>query len=470
MSTETTVAIPELEQGVETHGIERVSPKTRSHVRIFDNFTMWLSANLVVSTVATGALSRVFFGLGFWDSLAIILIFNALGVLPVAFFSTLGPKLGLRQMTITRFSFGWVGSIIMALFNIAACIGWSAVNVIIGGQLVDNLSNHVVPTWVGILIIAVATTIVSIYGYKYVHRYERYAWIPMALIFLIIFVTSVSRAQMPPTPVLSAATIAGMLSFAGAVYGFATGWSSYAADYNVNQPEDTPASRVFWLTFLGVFIPCVLLETLGVMLTTIPTLQKLSGGGLVAASTDPLGIFGKLVVAFLAWSVVANNIPNDYSLGFSMQVLGRSFQKVNRAVWTLIGAVVYIILALVLGVNFQETLTGFLLLVAYWLGPWAIILIIEHFVFRKGKYNIDDWNAPSRLPVGWAAIVSMFIGLVGVVLGASQTLDLGGQFIPVAGPVAKLLSGGDVGFELGLVLAGIAYLILRRVELNISKR
>ena len=180
------VTIPE-EQGLETHGIERVSPTTRTHVRIFDNFTMWLSANLVISTVGLGALAVPIFGLGFWDSVAVIIIFNVLGVLPVAFFSTLGPKLGLRQMTISRFSFGWVGGIIMALFNVGACIGWSVVNVIIGGQLIAALSGGIVPSWAGILILAVLTTLVSIYGYRYVHRYERWAWIPMAIIFAIMF-------------------------------------------------------------------------------------------------------------------------------------------------------------------------------------------------------------------------------------------------------------------------------------------
>src|SRR5205823_12947679 len=181
------VTIPE-EQGIETHGIERVSPETRTHVRIIDNFTMWLSANLVISTVGLGALAIPIFGLGFWDSLAVILIFNALGVLPVAFFSTLGPKLGLRQMTISRFSFGWVGGIIMALFNFSACIGWSVVNVIIGGQLVAALSGGAIPLWLSILGIAILTTLVSIYGYRYVHGYERYAWIPMAIMFIIILV------------------------------------------------------------------------------------------------------------------------------------------------------------------------------------------------------------------------------------------------------------------------------------------
>src|SRR6266446_10443523 len=166
MATTDTVLIPE-EQGVEQHGIERVSPKTRTHVRIFDNFTMWLSANLVISTVGLGALAIPIFGLGFWDSLAVIIIFNVLGVLPVAFFSTLGPKLGLRQMTISRFSFGWVGSMVMVLCNVVACIGWSAVNVIVGGQLVDALSGGALPQQVGILIITILTTLVSIYGYKH---------------------------------------------------------------------------------------------------------------------------------------------------------------------------------------------------------------------------------------------------------------------------------------------------------------
>ena len=458
------VNIPE-EKGLESHGIERVSPGTRTHVRIFDNFTMWLSANLVISTVGLGALAVPIFGLGFWDSVAVIIIFNVLGVLPVAFFSTLGPKLGLRQMTISRFSFGWVGSIIMALFNVGACIGWSVVNVIIGGQLIAALSGGVVPSWVGILILAILTTLVSIYGYRYVHRYERWAWIPMAIIFAIMFFVGAPHFSfVASSNTTVAAEIAGILSFGGAVYGFATGWSSYAADYNVNQPEETPASRVFWLTFLGIFIPCVLLETLGMAFTTFSPWATTFANGLVgdllAAVVKPLGGFGTLILALLALSVVANNIPNDYSLGLSVQVFGRPFQRVKRYVWTLIGAVLYVLIALPASANFAHTLTDFLLIIAYWLGPWAIILILEHFVFRHGHYNVDDWNTPSRLPIGWAAIASMVFGLVGVLLGADQFYYVG--------PIAKLVGpyGMDVGFELGLIFAGVAYLILRRIELN----
>src|SRR5256885_15911838 len=141
-----------------------------------------------------------------------------------------------------------------------------------------------------------------------------------------------------------------------------------------------------------------------------------------------------------------------------MQVLGRWFQSVKRYVWTLIGAVIYVIIALIGGRNFSATLESFLLVIAYWLGPWSIILVLEHFVFRRKAYNVDDWNTPSKLPIGWAAIVSMFIGLVGVYFGASQLL--------FKGPLAHLLGGADIGFELGIVVAAIAYLILRPIELK----
>ena len=213
----------------------------------------------------------------------------------------------------------------MALFNVAACIGWSAVNVIVGAQLITALSDGHVPAWAGILLIAALTTVVSLYGYAYVHRYERVAWIPMAAIFADPGVRRRAARPSPEDARVQRGRMASFISFGGAIYGFATGWSSYAADYNVNQPEETPPARVFWLTFLGVTIPCVLLEILGLALST--AFKGDAAGDLLAAALHPLGGFGSFLLVLLALSIVANNIPNDYSLGLSMQVLGRAFQK-----------------------------------------------------------------------------------------------------------------------------------------------
>jgi purine-cytosine permease-like protein len=173
-------------------------------------------------------------------------------------------------------------------------------------------------------------------------------------------IVDISHYQPIPTPALNGAEIAAFISFGGAVYGSATSWSSYAADYNVNQPENTSASRIFWLTFLGCFIPFVLLETLGVALTTNTTWSNAfttgSVGGLLSNAVSPLGsVGGTIFLILISLSVIANCVPNDYSLGLSMQVLGPVFQKVNRAVWTLTGAVIYVGFALFRRQRKEET-------------------------------------------------------------------------------------------------------------------
>ena len=458
----TTISVPE-EPTVEREGIERVSPAARMHVRLYDNFTLWFSANLVISTVALGAIAVPVFGLGFWDSVYAILIFNVLGAIPVAVLATMGPKLGLRQMTISRFSFGWTGASIMSFFNVAACTGWSAVNAIVGGQLVAAVTGGTIGRPVAILAIAVITTIFGMYGYKHIHRYARYAWIPAAIIFVMLMIVAGPKVAIIPTPAFGVAEIASFVSFGGAIYGFATGWSSYAADYNVRQPQGTPASRVFWYTFLGIAVPCILLEIFGMALTT--AFKSASGGDLLTAAAQPLGGFGSFLLIILALSIVANNIPNAYSIGLSMQVLSKTCERVGRITWTLFGAVFYMLIAIPAVSDFNTTLSNFLLIIAYWLGPWTIILMEEHFMFRRGRYNVNDWNNRAKLPIGWAALVAMGFGLLGIYLGAAQALFVG--------PIAKLFNppfGMDIGFELGLIFAGIVYPFLRRMELSISRR
>jgi purine-cytosine permease-like protein len=136
-----------------------------------------LSANLVVSSFAIGVLGQSVFFLGVTDSMLVILFFNLLGILPVCFFSTFGPRFGLRQMVLSRFWFGWWGVKLIAIFNILACVGWSAVNSIVGAQLIHAVNNDVVGA-VGIIVISICTLLVTCFGYKVVHAYEFYSWIP----------------------------------------------------------------------------------------------------------------------------------------------------------------------------------------------------------------------------------------------------------------------------------------------------
>lgn len=89
-----------------------------------DCFAQWLSANMVVSSFALGLLAKSTFYIGVADAMIVILFFNLLGLFTVCFFSTFGPKFGLRQMVLSRFWFGWYGVKLIACFNVLACIGW----------------------------------------------------------------------------------------------------------------------------------------------------------------------------------------------------------------------------------------------------------------------------------------------------------------------------------------------------------
>ena len=55
-----------------------------------------------------------------------------------------------------------------------------------------------------------------------------------------------------------------ILSFAASVFGFSTGWTSYAADYTCYQPVNTSRVKVFVYVWVGLMFPLCFTEMLGV--------------------------------------------------------------------------------------------------------------------------------------------------------------------------------------------------------------
>lgn len=95
--------------GFEERGIERVLPNERTDAGMSKIGTLWMSANMTVSTFAIGALAHPVFDLGFVDTVLTIIFVNIFSILPVCFFSTLIARFGLRQMVLSRFWFGFYG-------------------------------------------------------------------------------------------------------------------------------------------------------------------------------------------------------------------------------------------------------------------------------------------------------------------------------------------------------------------------
>lgn len=101
------------------------------------------------------------FSLPLRSSVACIVCFNALACLPVAYFSTFGPRLGLRQMVLSRYTYGYLFVILPAILNAATSIGFLSLNAILGGQTLSLTSGGTLSWSVGIVLVALIGILVS---------------------------------------------------------------------------------------------------------------------------------------------------------------------------------------------------------------------------------------------------------------------------------------------------------------------
>lgn len=138
----------------------------------------------------------------------------------------------------------------------------SMVNSIVGGQVITTLSDGKCPLVVGVIIIALASLVIALLGYKFVHYFERFSWIVILIIFCIVAGLGAKHFENIPWGSGSPET-ASVLSFGGAVFGFAVAWISLTADYNVQMREDIPRWKVFGWTYLGLFCSLNFIEWLG---------------------------------------------------------------------------------------------------------------------------------------------------------------------------------------------------------------
>lgn len=133
--------------------------------------------------------------------------------------------------------------------NVIATVGWSTINTIVGAQCLRAAStSHQLPTAAGIVVIAILTLVPSFMGYKFVHTYERYAAIVPAIIFVIMLGEGAKYMVTGPYGGSGPIEAASVLSFGASIFGFGIGWVSYAADYTVHMPQDTPASHIVLAT------------------------------------------------------------------------------------------------------------------------------------------------------------------------------------------------------------------------------
>ena len=168
--------------GVEAHGPDRILPDKREPPNVWVMAAIWASGTMNLSCFTTGFLGFEF-GLALKQTIPLTIFASLIGSAVTGWCATLGPATGLRQVSISRYSFGWWPSKIIAFLNVVEQLGWSSVGCITGGLALSAVSDGHVSLILGVVLIAVLGLVASFIGLKGVLTYDTYAWIPFFIIF-----------------------------------------------------------------------------------------------------------------------------------------------------------------------------------------------------------------------------------------------------------------------------------------------
>ncbi|KAF9448584.1 NCS cytosine-purine permease [Macrolepiota fuliginosa MF-IS2] len=455
-----------MEIGIETRGVQPVPVEQRQDTKFYKIFFIWFSANCNILSFSAGTLGPTIFGLGVRDSCLTIVLFNLIFCAMPSYATTWGPKTGMRQTVISRYSFGYYGVLLICLLNLIGMCGFSILNCILGGQTLASVSGRDLSWTIGIVIIGVISLLVSFCGHTVLHWYERTAWFPVLLTFVIIL--GLNGKDLGNTA-FEPATAPAVLSFASTLAGYTITWTPLGSDYTIYYRPDVSGWRLFLWSYFGLTFSTVrtLLQCTGAAVIasvpSVPLWEEAYGngnvGGLLEVMLRPVHGFGKFLTVLLSLSVIGNLALSFYSVSLNLQLMVPFFLRVPRYIFSVIGTAIVVALAIAGQHKFYDTLVNFLGLLGYWAGAYIAIIFLEHLYFRKGTftlYNLAAWNSPRLLPTGIAALAAGLFSF-GVAVPCMDQV----WFV---GPIAK--KTGDIGFEMAFVVGGILYFVFRWIEIK----
>jgi NCS1 family nucleobase:cation symporter-1 len=429
---------------IEPGGAEYI-PLTERHGKPLQQFWTWVSPNMEFATIFVGVIGVWFFGLSFWMAALAIVLGTALGSVSMGALAARGPLFGVPQMVLSRIGFGWFGNILPAGVNsLVAGVGWFAVNSVSGAFALNALLSW--NTKLCLLIIVVVQLAVAFFGHNLVHAFERLAFPVLVVVFLIASVVIVGKSH-PGAHV--AGVHGGFLITFGAAFGYAAGWNPYASDYTRYLPRDTDRRATGLWAGLGVFISCVVLEIVGAAAATITSIDKYGDNPTAGFVSHLPTALADVTLLAIALGAVCANALNVYSGSMSFLALGIKLPlTLRRAIVAIVFGIAGFFVALSGLSDAGTKYNNFLLVIAYWIGPWLGVFFTDQFL-RRGK-RVDGFLF-DRKHNPWAGFVAMAVSIgLSIWLFANQT--------DYVGVVPKhWAAAGDLTFEVGFVLAAGLY-------------
>jgi NCS1 family nucleobase:cation symporter-1 len=474
-STEPTAA-EEQERGllgqIEVHSIDWI-PDTERHGTTWQQAMLWFLGDFQYFTIPIGFVGPAL-GLSLGWSILSGVLGIAFGTLFMAFHATQGPVFGLPQMIQTRAQLGYRG-VVVALF--AVLFTYMAFNVADQVLLASGLKGAFGwnPTLVAI-VTAILAAALAIFGYDWVHRVFRFLLIISFPCYAIISVAILVGHAGGHTPAHPGGFLftAFMAQFSvAAAYNIT--YAPYVSDYSRYMPRGTKPRSIIAAVFFGASGSAIWLIALGAWLATrlnitdgLVGLQK--SGDIIAA---PLGS----ITAFLsATALLATMGMNAYGGMLTVLTGIDSFKtlktsRVWRAAVVVVLAIVWYALGQAISSSGSETAVSAVLdsltLMLYLLVPWTALNLVDFFFVRRGHYAITDIFTPDGVYGTWA-----WRGLTAYAVGFAAEIPF--MVLPPIGSIhytgyfpSHVTNGVDYSWLVGLIIAGLVYLVLSR-SLNLA--
>jgi NCS1 family nucleobase:cation symporter-1 len=432
-----------------------------------DQFWIWAGANIAPINWVLGALGIVL-GLGFWDTVLVLAVGNALGVTIFGLFVLMGQRTGVTQMVLTRSAFGRRGAYLPAFFQMIIATGWIAVNTWIILDLTAELLERVglpgsaLTKVILVLVIMAIQVGLATLGFYAIRTFEKFT-VPVTLIILVamsvVAWTSGNIQWGYAGEAQGAERLTAMSQVMTAIgIGWGITWLAYASDYSRFVPRTVPRGKLFWAGALGQFVPVLWLGVLGASIATTGT-----GADPAVIIVQTFGALAVPVLLLVIHGPIATNILNVYSM--SVTALALDIRVPRHVLAIAVGVLATAFTTyLVFAGSVAEQLDFWLASVVAWVSPWAAIMLVHYYVIRRENIDIEAlYQGPRESRVGdvnWAAMISLLVGLV------MTWLFLYGLVAPLQGPIARALNGLDLSWLAGMLTAGGLYYALHRLGMT----
>ncbi|MEP6980006.1 MAG: cytosine permease [Nakamurella sp.] len=431
------------------------------HGKARDLFPVWFSANLSIGNAFFGALAVVVGNNLFWSIVA-VLLGNVAGGVFMSLHSIQGAKLGVPQLIQSRGQFGFYGALLPIALAAFLYLGFFATTAVIGGQSL-TAAMPALDIRMSIVLIALLSLILALVGYRAIHVAAKWAAWPLALTVVIVTVASLLHGGFDLTT--SGFEAGPFFAAFGLIATFLLTYAPYVSDYSRYLPQDTHAKDAFRWTFAGAFVGTTWTELVGVMLAvqfdptdTSASINQLFGGTPVVA----------IILVITAIAIGGNDALNLYGGMLNLITAISTFRPVPAS--TLIRALMLaptfaigLWIALTASADFSTNVGIFLSFLLLGFVPWGAINLIDYYWIRKGDYDVAAFFQPRgayyRDSASWTvagvngkAVLAYFIGVFAALPFVNNAA--------FKGWASPLLGDADLSWIPGLIVTGVAYLML----------